>query len=326
MKWQILSILQRKVVILGMGGTIAGTAVSSSDNVGYTAAQLGVSDLLASSRAGPMACLVETEQVAQLDSKDMSWSALSLLAQRINFWLSQADVHGVVITHGTDTLEETAFFLHLVCSPAKPVVLTCAMRPATALAPDGPQNLRDAMTVVQSVSASGVVVVCAGRVHSAQFVQKSHTYWLDAFTSGDAGCVGYVEEGAVRCVGRWPVAGEDLIACAFEKLSNMVRRPDSAWPSVEIVTNQVGATGFLVDALSNAGIHGIVVAGTGNGTVHHSLEQALVKAQDNGVVVIRSTRCANGRVIPVSGSLFPDSAGLSPVKARIALVLRLLGP
>jgi L-asparaginase len=105
---------------------------------------------------------------------------------------------GVVITHGTDTLEETAFFLHSVLAPAKPVVLTCAMRPATALSPDGPQNVRDAIAVAATAGAQGVTVVCAGTVHSGVDVQKVHTYRLDAFASGDAGPIGYVEEGAVR--------------------------------------------------------------------------------------------------------------------------------
>lgn len=315
---------KKKVVVLGMGGTIAGEALSAADNIGYTAARLGVDDLLASAQGTLSPCDIQAEQVAQLDSKDMSLSALSLLAQRVVYWLSLPEVQGVVVTHGTDTLEETAFFLQQVCSPGKPVVLTCAMRPATALAPDGPQNLRDALSVAQDNGASGVVVVCAGRVHTARDVQKSHTYQLDAFTSGDAGCVAYVEEGALRRVGRWAPAGEDLVVNAFKSLTRMAQRSGDGWPSVEIVMNYVGATGTLVDALMDVGVRGIVVAGTGNGTIHQSLERALLNAQSKGVVIVRSTRCANGRVLPAPGSLFPDSAGLGPVKARMALILRLL--
>lgn len=316
--------LDRKVVVLGMGGTIAGKAVNAADNIGYTSAQLGVGDLLASAQRALPPCAIEMEQVAQLDSKDMSMPALSLLAQRVVYWLSLPEVQGVVVTHGTDTLEETAFFLHQVCSPMKPVVLTCAMRPATALAPDGPQNLRDALTVARDDSASGVVVVCAGRVHTARDVQKSHTYLLDAFTSGDVGCVAYVEEGTLRCVGKWPVPGEDLVVDALKRLTQMQQGSDGVWPRVEIVMNYVGARGTLVVALMGLGIQGIVVAGTGNGTIHKSLEDALLLAKSKGIAVVRSTRCANGRVLPMPGSLFPDSAGLSPVKARIALILRLL--
>ena len=315
---------KKKVVVLGMGGTIAGKALNVSDNIRYTAALLGVDDLLLSAQGALPPCEIEMEQVAQLDSKDMSMSALSMLAQRVVHWLSLPEVQGVVVTHGTDTLEETAFFLQQVCSPVKPVVLTCAMRPATALAPDGPQNLRDALTVAQDDIASGVVVVCAGRVHAARDVQKSHTYLLDAFTSGDAGCVAYIEEGTLRRVGRWPVPGDDLVVDALKKLNQMPRGSDDDWPRVEIVMNYVGASGNVVDALVRLGVQGIVVAGTGNGTIHRSLEDALVVANSRGIAVVRSTRCANGRVLPILGSRFLDSAGLSPVKARIALILHLL--
>lgn len=316
--------LLKKVVVLGMGGTIAGKAADASDNIGYTAAQLGVDKLLASVVGPRLGLALEVEQVAQVDSKDLSLTELSLLAQRVAYWLSLPEVHGLVITHGTDTLEETAFFLHRVCSPSKPVVLTCAMRPASAFAPDGPQNLRDALVIAQDECASGVVVACAGRVHTAKNVQKTHTYMLDAFASGDAGCVAYVEEGVLRHVGKWSQGGEDLFPQALEMLAEMPLDSVDAWPSVEIVTNYVGATGVIVDALIGAGVQGIVVAGTGNGTIHRSLEQALERAIGQGITVVRSTRCSNGRVIPAAGSLFPDSAGLSPVKARMDLILKLL--
>jgi len=127
----------KKVVVLGMGGTIAGKSLIASDNIGYKAAQVGVDDLLASVFGTLPQSSIEVEQVAQLDSKDLSFSDLSLLAQRVNYWSLRPDVQGMVVTHGTDTIEETAFFIQQVCSPSKPVVLTCAMRPASALAPDG---------------------------------------------------------------------------------------------------------------------------------------------------------------------------------------------
>lgn len=315
--------MKKKIVVLGMGGTIAGKSVNVADNIGYAVAQLHVEDLIASAYGSSVPFEIEIEQIAQFDSKDMSFSALSVLAQRVMYWLSLDDVRGVVITYGTDTLEEAAFFLQQVCSPAKPVVFTCAMRPATALMPDGPQNLRDAFTVALDASASGVLVMCAGRVHTARDVQKSHTYMLDAFTSGDAGCVAYVEEGVLRRAGRWSLSGEDFVVNALQKITEMTQRTD-AWPSVEIVMNYVGASGRVVDALVDLGIQGIVVAGTGNGTIHQCLESALLRAKEKGVVVVRSTRCVNGRVLPLPNSLLPDSAGLNPVKARIALILQLL--
>src|ERR1017187_2879725 len=157
----------KKIVLLGTGGTIAGSAADADDNVGYTAAQLGVEQLLqATPDLAKATYAVVAEQVAQVDSKDMSFAVWRLLALRCAHWLAQSDVQGIVITHGTDTLEETAFFLRLVLpanlTACKPVVLTCAMRPASARFPDGPQNLSDAFVVAADGAAKGVLAVCAG--------------------------------------------------------------------------------------------------------------------------------------------------------------------
>ena len=310
------------VVILGTGGTIAGLAAHASDNLGYTAAQVGVDQLVAAipslTDAGP----VLTEQVAQVDSKDMSFKVWKLLAARVEHYLARDDVQGIVITHGTDTIEETAFFLHAVCQPAKPVVLTCAMRPASALVPDGPQNVLDATAVARLDGAQGVLVVCAGTIHGALDVQKVHTYQLDAFSSGDGGPLGYVEEGGARMVRNWPVAQTSPAQAAIKIIAGRVQPAD--WPRVEIVMNYVGASGAMVQALVAQGVQGLVVAVTGNGTLHQDLEAALLVARAAGVSVVRATRCVNGRVLPKPDDLLPDSGGLSPVKARVALMLKLL--
>jgi L-asparaginase len=230
-------------------------------------------------------------------------------------------VQGIVITHGTDTLEETAYFLHAVCRPDKPVVLTCAMRPATALVPDGPQNMLDAMAVARHAGARGVVAVCAGTIHSALDVQKVHTYKLDAFDSGDAGPIGYVEEGSLRLMRNWPESHAGRAQAAIKIIASSV---PVRWPRVEIVMNHAGASGAVVEALLIQGVQGLVVAATGNGTLHHELEAALLRARSAGVRVVRSTRCPNGRVLPTQGDVLSDSQGLSPVKARIAMMLELL--
>jgi L-asparaginase len=311
----------RRVVVLGTGGTIAGKAATSGDNIGYTAGQVGVADLLGGIEP-PAGVTLVAEQVAQLDSKDMSFEVWQKLAQRCAHWLAQPDVAGVVITHGTDTLEETAFFLHTVLAATKPVVLTCAMRPATALAPDGPQNVRDAIGVAVTAGARGVTAVCAGTIHSGLDIQKTHTYRLEAFASGDAGPVGYVEEGEVRLVRAWPEAAVSHRAKIFD--ASGLR-----WPRVEIVMSHAGASGALIDALvqSNGAepLRGLVLAATGNGTLHHALEEAALKAQAEGVAVIRATRCVNGRILPKAGDQLRDAGALTPVKARIALMLELLG-
>lgn len=305
-------------MVLGTGGTIAGTAKAPGDNIGYAAAQLGVQQLLAGIPALQAMALV-VEQVAQIDSKDMGPQVWRDLALRCGHWLAQDDVQGIVITHGTDTLEETAYFLQAVLSPHKPVVITCAMRPATAFAPDGPQNLIDALTVAAAAGASGVVAVCAGAIHSAWHVRKVHPYRLDAFSSGDAGTIGFVEEGSLRLEGNWPAARVGWTVDALRKIGAAV-----AWPQVEIVMSHAGAGGAVVKALMQQGVAGLVVAATGNGTVHRDLEAALLEAQAQGVRIVRATRCEQGRVLGHAGDVFPHSQGLSPVKARIALMLELM--
>jgi L-asparaginase len=316
-------IKRKKIVILGTGGTIAGTAAQAGDNLGYTAAQVGIQQLVAALPAlAGEGCELCSEQVAQVDSKDMDFGIWRALALRVAHWMAQDEVQGIVITHGTDTLEETAFFLQLALDPTKPVVLTCAMRPATALAPDGPQNMLDAVAVASLAGARGVVAVCAGVIHSAVDVQKVHTYRLDAFSSGDAGPLGYVEEGRLRLLRNWPSAHIGKGEAAMKTIATDTL--DRAWPRVDIVLNYAGADGRAVRALVADGVEGLVVAGTGNGTLHQALEAALLEAQAGGVRVVRATRCLDGRVLPHAGDVLADSQGLSPVKARVALMLALL--
>ncbi|MCX2861660.1 asparaginase [Paucibacter sp. PLA-PC-4] len=303
------------IVILGTGGTIAGQAGTASDNVGYKAAQLGVEDLVLA--VPPLAQrALEAEQVAQIDSKDMDFTTWQRLAERVAHHLARDDVAGIVITHGTDTLEETAYFLHRVLAPRKPVVLTAAMRPATALQTDGPQNLLDAVSVASDERSQGVLTVFAGGVHGAEQIRKVHSYKVDAFASSDGGLVAVVEEGVLRPLGAWPDAqgGVGL---------SRIGKPPAAWPRVQIVLNHVGADAAVVQALLAQGVDGLVVAGTGNGTLSVALEQSLRSAQQQGVKIVRSTRCDAGPVTPAAASL-PSAGALSPVKARIELLLELL--
>ncbi len=302
-----------RVVILGTGGTIAGTAASATDAVGYTSAQLSVGELVAAV-PGLAAADLECEQVAQLDSKDMDFGTWQRLAQRAAHHLARAEVVGVVVTHGTDTLEETAYFLHRVLAPTKPLVLTAAMRPATSLAADGPQNLLDAVTVAGCAEAAGVVVAFAGRVWAGAEVRKVHSYRVDAFAAGDRGPLAVIEEGRLRWWRSVPASQALSLA--------RIARDAAQWPRVEIVLNHAGASGRLVDALVAQGVQGIVAAGTGNGTLHQDLEAALLRAQAAGVKVLRSTRCASGSVI--GGRALPSAGSLSAVQAQVELLLDLL--
>jgi L-asparaginase len=335
-----------RLVLLGMGGTIAGRSAQVSDNVGYRAGEVAVADLL-DGLPLPADCVVEAEQVCQIDSKDLGPAHWQALVQALQRQLARAEVAGLVITHGTDTLEETAYLLHRVLAPTKPVVLTAAMRPATALSADGPRNLVDALLVAAEAARlgrAGVVAVLAGRVWAGAEVRKVHSHRLDAFDAGDAGPLALVEEGRLRELRAWP-AGDGLG-------SNRLALPAAQWPQVEIVLSHAGANGRLVKLLMTSGVDGLVVAGTGNGTLHAELEAALIKAERAGIRVLRSTRCAAGGVIEahaasVSASASalasargePGDAGVlagaaphklrsagphTPLQARIDLLLELL--
>jgi len=320
------------VGFLGMGGTIAGTAHSAGDNVGYTAAQLGVQALLQS--APGLQPILSThqalaEQVCQIDSKNLVPADWAALQRRATHYLARSDVIGVVITHGTDTLEETAYFLSRAIAPEllalKPVVLTCAMRPASSQSADGPGNLADAAAVALWPSACGVLVVCAGKIHGAAHVQKIHPYRVDAFDSGEAGPLGLVEEGRVRLLAAFPAPDREQAAVDIDALQA------TGWPRVELLLSHAGASGALVRALlkpapDEAPLRGIVVAGTGNGSIHSDMEQALEQAQLQGIRVWRTSRCAYGQVVGGSASARSGSfsaSSLSGVKARIALMLEI---
>ena len=315
------------VVILATGGTIAGTAARASQAVGYTAAQLGVEQLLA---AVPDLAEVAgggllAEQVAQLDSKDMDAATWAALARRCTHWLARDDVRALVITHGTDTLEETAWFLQQVLpAGGKPVVLTCAMRPATALLADGPQNLRDAVACAVDAHAAGVLVVAAGQVHGARAVRKLHPYRVDAFSSAEQGVLGWVEEGRVRWQQR---PGAAAVGAAWP--GDVANLPEGDWPWVEVVSSHAGCDGRAVEALLALGVQGLVVAATGNGSLHRALEPALQRALHKRVPVWISTRCGEGQLVAAQGeaagaALQPRPVDLPPFKARISLQLELL--
>lgn len=344
------------IVVIGTGGTIAGSAADPSDELGYTAAQIGVDSLVAGldgSTGSPVAgnARIETEQVAQIDSKDMSWDVWRSLAAAVARHLARPKVAGIVVTHGTDTLEETAWFLQRVLAPDRPVVITAAMRPATSPRADGPRNLADALKLARHPGARGVLVTLAGVVHGALDVRKIHTQHFDAFSSGDAGPIAEFahshEPPVAGASAPTPTSGASLVGGPGpDPTAESLRRhrpwpsgralgpaclpaDPSAWPWVEIVHNHAGANGAAVRALCAAGVQGIVVAATGNGTLHHLLAEALQDAARAGVPVWRSSRCLNGGVHdaePVSdlARSMPSTGTSTPSQARVEMILQLL--
>ena len=315
--------IRQKIVVLGTGGTIAGLARGAEPGR-YHAARKPVDELLAGV-AVPHAMTVQVEQVAQIDSKDMDLAVWRALLRAGREHLAQAEVRGLVITHGTDTLEETAWLLQALLAPRKPVVLTCAMRPADAPDADGPRNLADALLVAADPGASGVLAVCAGRILGAQEVQKIHSSRLDAFGSGEAGDLGRVQAGEVQWLRERPQGQPQGVLDAVLAAT--------ALPRVEIVLSHAAACGATIDVLVDpqAAAHhgappvkGLVLAGTGGGTLHREVEAAARRARAAGVRVVRSTRCADGWLQPRADDEFP-ALPLNPVKARLALMLDLLG-
>ncbi|EHR70824.1 L-asparaginase/GlutRNAGln amidotransferase subunit D [Burkholderiales bacterium JOSHI_001] len=306
------------VVILGTGGTIAGRNLGPVERHAYRAGELSAAELVAAVPA-LAASPVEAESLAQIDSKDMGFAVWQRLAQRVAQHLARPEVAGVVVTHGTDTLEESAYFLHRVLSPGKPVVFTAAMRPATAPGADGPANLLDAVALAGwggPDRPQGVLAVLGGVVHGAADVRKADCNLVDAFDSGEAGALARLEGGVLRRWRAWP-AGPAL------GLATVAAAPET-WPAVEILISHAQARGAVVDALLGSGAAGLVVAGTGNGTLHADLEVALKAAHARGVPVWRCTRCARGAVVGRGAGALPHAGALSPVKARIELMLQLL--
>jgi L-asparaginase len=291
----------KKIVVLATGGTIAGLASDASKPQNYTAGQVGVADLLL--RVTHEGVELLAEQVAQIDSKDMSFAVWQSLLARLVHWLEQDDVQGVVITHGTDTLEETAYFLQTVLQSVKPVAMTCAMLPANAPDSDGPGNLKDALAWVQEPTASGVSVVCAGQIHAGNAVQKSHSHQRNPFTS---------QTGVTHPVALRLPSVAQVLACKH-------------WPRVELILNHAGSDGRLVRALmAHDAPQGWVVAGTGNGTLHHDLETALLDAQKQGAQVLRSSRCARGGVQSREADVLPHAGCLTAMQARVALLMHIV--
>ena len=309
-----------RITVLATGGTIAGEAGDAAKTSGYKAGVVGVDKLLGAVPSLSQVARIHAEQVASIDSKDMTPALWATLCTRVNALLAQDDIDGIVITHGTDTLEETAYLLHLTVKSEKPVVLTAAMRPATALSADGPLNLLNAVTVAASRASwkQGVLVAFNNQIHCARDVTKTSTYAVDAFRSPEGGALGWVQDGQVEF--QRAVVRPHTLRSPFQIIADL--------PVVEIVTSYAGASRAAIDAFVAAGVKGLVIAGTGNGSLHSALQQAVAEAVRQGVAVVRSSRVGAGHVMR-NGAAPDDALGsitadaLNPYKARVLLMLAL---
>jgi glutamin-(asparagin-)ase len=309
------------VVILATGGTIAGAGASAVNSATYAAAKVGVDKLIAGLPELAKVANVRGEQVFQVASESLTNDNLLTLAKRVSALSKQSDVDGIVITHGTDTLEETAYFLTLTVHTSKPIVVVGSMRPGTALSADGALNLYDAVNVAGSKDAvgKGVLVTMGDNIDSGRDVSKNVNIKTSAFSS-QWGPLGMIVEGKNYWF-RAPVKRHTM---------NSEFDIDSitALPPVEIAMGYEGVSSVAIDAIAKSGAKALVHGGTGNGSVADRIVPNLQKARTDGVIVIRSSRVPDGFVIRNAEQ--PDDKydwvvahDLRPQKARILAMVAL---
>jgi L-asparaginase type II len=308
------------VMILATGGTIAGTGATSTTTVGYTAATVGVQQLIKAVPELGKIANVTGEQVFQIASESMTNEHWLTLGKRVNVLLAQPNVDGIVITHGTDTLEETAYFLNLVVKSRKPVVLVGAMRPSTALSADGPINLYNAVLIAGSQDAmgKGVLVALGDQIHSARDVTKANTSTPDAFKTAELGMMGYVQGPKAHF---YRVSTRKHTTESEFDISNL-----NSLPQVDIVYGYANMNSVALNAFIAAGAKGIIHAGTGDGSLAAKVKPDLINARKNGTIIVRASRVGQG-ILARNGEANDDeldfvvSDTLNPQKARILLML-----
>lgn len=310
-----------EIKILATGGTIAGAAVKTSVPGEYKADAINIQKLLAAVPQIKNIATVSGEQVVSIGSNNMTDAILLQLARRCNELLAQDKVSGIVITHGTDTLEETAYFLNLTVQSNKPVVLVGSMRPATLISADGPMNLLNAVRLAADTQSrgKGVLIAMNDSINDARETTKTSTYKVETFKAPELGALGYFVYGKVYFY-REPLRRHT--AKSEFAVSNL-----TILPRVDIIYTHVSDDRALIDAAVQAGAQGIVYAGSGMGSIHEHAEPGLVDAQKQGVVIVRSSRVGNGLVVADSekyaANKFLNGDNLNPQKAGILLQLAL---
>ena len=309
------------VRILATGGTIAGAGASASE-ASYTAGKVGIDVLLNAVPDIHNFASVKGEQLAKIGSQDMNDEIWLLLAQRINELLSDPEVDGVVVTHGTDTMEETAYFLNLTVKSDKPVVLVGAMRPSTSLSADGPMNLLNAVALAASKESKGkgVMIMMNGQILGARSAVKMHTLDVSSFQASCNGALGYVQGTKVHFLTE--TSHRHTTQSVFDV------RGMKTLPKVGIVYSHSNVEADVMTPFLTQGYKGIVHAGVGNGNIHKNIMPSLLEARRKGILVVRSSRVPVGPT-SMDGEVddmqyeFVASMELNPQKARILLMLAL---
>src|SRR5688572_4263484 len=317
----VLAQKKANVTILATGGTIAGAAASGTQ-AAYTSGAVTIDAMIAAVPGIKDMANIKGEQISNVGSQDMSFDIMLKLGKRINE-LMKSDVDGFVITHGTDTMEETAFFLNLVVKGDKPVVMVGSMRPSTAVSADGPLNLYNAVGVAIDPDAKGrgVLVVMNDWIHAAHSLTKTSTTAIQTFMSPLRGVVGVANYGKNDFYNtpQWKhTTASEFDVTGVTKL-----------PRVDIIFACADMPADLIDASVTNGAKGIVIAGVGNGNMNKASLDAAANAAKKGIIVVRSTRVATGSVgrnVEVNDDElgFIASDELNPQKARLLLSLALL--
>lgn len=306
-----------RIAILGTGGTIAGFIDSTIATTGYTAGAIDIDVLIKAVPQIRDLADISWEQIANIDSSNMCDEIWLRLAKKIAKLFAEG-IDGVVITHGTDTMEETAYFLNLTIKSDKPVVLVGAMRPSTAISADGPKNLYNAVALVANKEAKnkGVMVAINDKILSARGVVKTHSLNVDAFSSPDFGDLGYIVDGKVFFYNNVTKAHTKNAPFDVSKLTSL--------PKVDILYSYSNdGSGVAAKALFEHGTKGIVVAGSGAGSIHKNQKDVLKELLKKGLKVVVSSRVVAG-CVAVSDSDeklgFISAEDLNPQKARVLLI------
>lgn len=313
----------KKIKVIEMGGTISGNGKDRLDLKDYKSGLYNGDDFLEAIPEIEQFADVSFESFLRVSSTILNADHWIQLRNKVTTCLLEENFDGIVITHGTNTLEESAYFLHLTVSTDKPIVFVGAQRPFTALSSDAHLNLLQAIRVAASEEAKnkGVLVLLNDEISGAREVTKTNTYRLEAFQSGQFGYLGFIDPDKKIQFYRQPTR-KHTVNSEFSSLDI------TELPNVEIVYSYAGATGHLIDhIIESKKYRGIITAGTGAGLVSPSEIEALQRATENRLFVVRSSRVGNGRVVPIDSYKdynFISGDNLLPQKARILLMLSLL--
>lgn len=307
--------------ILATGGTIAGTG-GSATSTNYTAGQVAIGTLLDAVPEIKNIANVTGEQIVKIGSQDMNDEVWLTLAKKVNQLLGRPDIDGIVITHGTDTMEETAYFLNLTVKSNKPVVLTGAMRPSTAISADGPLNLYNAVVTAGAKESmgKGVLVAMNGLILGAESVLKMNTIDVQTFQAPNSGALGYIFNGKVF-YNQSPLK-KHTTQSVFD-VTNL-----NSLPKVGIVYSYSNIDPDMVKPMLDHGYKGIIHAGVGNGNIHKDIFPLLIDARKRGILVVRSSRVPTGPTtldaeVNDAEYQFVASQELNPQKSRVLLMLAL---